>query len=131
MNRQVNAILRMVPMALAMGTIFFVSHQPGDSLSLPQLPGFDKLAHMISYGVLAIAIFLAWSEQQKNSTPQTVMLLTLAFCFLYGISDEFHQSFIPGRTVSFYDLLADGTGAAMACFFWARWRKRITVTSCL
>jgi VanZ family protein len=131
MNRQMNAVLRMVPMALAMGTIFFVSHQPGDSLSLPQLPGFDKLAHMISYGVLAIAVFFAWSEQQKNSKPRAVMLATLVFCLLYGISDEFHQSFILGRTVSVYDLLADGVGAAMACAFWARWRKRIPTISCL
>ncbi|MCP4343614.1 MAG: hypothetical protein GY799_33240 [Desulfobulbaceae bacterium] len=125
------AVLRMVPMALAMGTIFFVSHQPGDSLSLPQLPGFDKLAHMISYGVLAIAVFFAWSEQQKNSKSRAVMLATWVFCLLYGISDEFHQSYIPGRTASVYDLLADGVGAAMACAFWANLRKRITIISCL
>jgi VanZ family protein len=131
MKWQMNEVLRMVPMALAMGTIFFVSHQPGDSLSLPQLPGFDKLAHMISYGVLAMAVFFAWSEQQKSSKPRAVMLATLVFCLLYGISDEFHQSFIPGRTVSVYDLLADGVGAAMACAFWAKYRKRITIISSL
>jgi VanZ family protein len=131
MNRQMKAVLQMVPMALAMGTIFFASHQPGDSLSLPQLPGFDKLAHMISYGVLAMAVFFAWSEQQKNSKSRVVMLATWMFCLLYGISDEFHQSFIPGRTVSVYDLLADGVGAAMACAFWAKYRKRITIISCL
>jgi VanZ family protein len=131
MNWQMNAILRMVPMALAMGTIFFISHQPGDSLSLPQLPGFDKLAHMISYGVLAMAVLCAWSEQQKNSKPRAVMLATLVFCLFYGISDEFHQSFIPGRIVSVYDLLADAVGAAMVCVFWAKYRKRITIISSL
>jgi VanZ family protein len=131
MNRQMNAVLRMVPLALAMGTIFFVSHQPGDNISLPRLPGFDKLAHMVSYGVLALTVFFAWSEQKKINKPRTVTLITLAFCLFYGISDEFHQSFIQGRCVSVFDLLADCSGAAMACVFWARWRKRIPITSCL
>ena len=50
MNRKVAAVLRIVPMIFVMGTIFFLSHQPGDQLSLPPLPGLDKLAHLAAYG---------------------------------------------------------------------------------
>ena len=130
MNRKMSAVLRMVPLALVMGTIFFISHQPGDNISLPHFPGADKLAHMISYSVLAGTVFFAWSEEQKNSNPRTLIFYTFAFCILYGISDEFHQSFIPGRTASVYDLLADCVGAAVVCVFWARWQKKATRARC-
>lgn len=127
MNRNVSVVLRMVPMALVMGTIFFLSHQPGDSLPLPSLPGLDKLAHMSIYGILAGTVLFAFSDHQKNARTRKVILLTVIFCFFYGISDEVHQSFVPGRTASVYDLLADGVGAAIVCALWVRWRKRMTV----
>ncbi len=124
MKRQAATALRMVPMIVVMGTIFFLSNQPGDQLSLPPIPGIDKVAHMIAYGVLGGTVLLAHNEQQRNSKPRIVMLFTVVFCLLYGISDEFHQSFIPGRTASVYDLFADCAGAAVVCFCWARWRQR-------
>jgi hypothetical protein len=40
------ASLRLVPVLLVMGTIFYLSHQPGDSLYLPPVP-IDKLAHLL------------------------------------------------------------------------------------
>lgn len=126
MNRKVTAVLRMVPVTVVMGTIFFLSHQPGDRLSLPPLPGFDKLAHTIAYGLLAGTVLFALSEHLKSTESRRVMLFTVVVCFLYGISDEFHQSFIPGRSTSVYDLFADCGGAAMACALWVRWRKRMT-----
>lgn len=130
MNRKMTGVLRMVPLAAAMGTIFFLSHQPGDRLALPFFPGIDKIAHMMVYGILAGTAFFAFSAHQKNTRPQRVMVLTVVFCLFYGISDEFHQSFVPGRSASVFDVLADGGGAVMACYFWARWRKRMTIVRC-
>ena len=124
MNQKMQVVLRMVPLSLVMGTIFLMSHQPGDSISLPDLPGADKLAHMMVYGVLAGTVILALSENLKNTKPGMVLVFSVVFCFFYGLSDEFHQSFIPGRTASVYDLMADCAGAAMVSAFWVRWRKR-------
>jgi uncharacterized protein YfiM (DUF2279 family) len=117
-------MLRMVPMVFTMGTIFFLSHQTGDQLSLPAIPGLDKLGHMVIYGILAGTILFAFSEKQKNTRSRRVMLFTVAFCILYGISDEIHQSFIPGRFVSIYDVFADCAGATAACALWSWLRKR-------
>ena len=120
-------LLRMVPVAVAMGTIFFLSHQPGDSLSLPEIPGVDKVVHMAAYGFLAATMLVAFSDQQKNTGPKRVVCLTVLLCVLYGISDEFHQSFIAGRSCSFFDVLADCAGAALTTALWYRWRKRIAM----
>jgi VanZ family protein len=131
MNGKVTAVLRMVPMSLTMGTIFFLSHQPGDEMLLPPLPGLDKWAHLVAYGVLAATVLFAFSDRQKNTRPRQVLFFTVVFCLLFGISDEFHQSFIPGRTSSVYDLIADGGGAAMVCALWGKWRHKITTNKIL
>lgn len=118
------APLRMVPMLLGMATIFYLSNQPGDSLYLPPLPGIDKLAHLVVYGALAAATLLAWSERWKQERARLTVLLTVCFCFFYGLSDEFHQSFIPGRSPSLADILADSAGAALLGFLWLRLQGR-------
>ena len=39
------------------------------------------------------------------------MLLTIVCATVYGISDEFHQWFVPGRTADVHDVMADAIGA--------------------
>lgn len=122
MTRQLPAPLRMVPMILVMGTIFYLSHQPGDSLYLPPMPGIDKLAHLLVYGVLAAATLFALDERWKAVRSWSLVLVTTTLCLVYGITDEIHQSFVPGRYPSLEDLLADGAGAILVCVVWLRWR---------
>lgn len=124
MSRQLSFPLRMVPMILVMGIIFFLSHQPGDSLDLPVLPGIDKLAHLAAYGALAAATLFAYNAGWKRARPWLAVLVTTIFCLLYGLTDEIHQSFIPGRAPSFFDLAADGAGAVLAGGLWLRLRAK-------
>lgn len=121
---KVGFVLRYVPMVAVMGTIYLLSAQPGDSLSLPQLPGLDKLAHMTAYGILAMSILFAFSKSTKKNDVQRVVLLTVTCCLAYGITDEFHQAFVPGRSPSLLDLLADCFGAVMVCLFYLLRRDR-------
>lgn len=124
MIRQLPAALRIIPMILIMGTIFCLSHQPGDSLYLPVLPGIDKLAHLLAYGVLAAATLFAFGERWKTERAGLAVLITIIFCLLYGMTDEFHQSFIPGRAPSIVDIVADCGGAGLVGFFWLRLKGR-------
>ncbi len=43
-----------------------------------------------------------------------VYIVSVLFCSLYGLSDEWHQSFVPGRDASLGDWLADTIGAVLA-----------------
>lgn len=103
-----------------MGVIFFLSAQPGDTLQLPPLPGIDKLAHLFVYGVLAATVIFAFPPSFRKKYPLRVVLAALVISSCYGISDEFHQSYVPGRMVSGYDLLADVCGAVLVCISWQK-----------
>ena len=122
-------LIRIVPIVIIMGTIFLLSHQPGDTLHLPAMPGADKLAHMMAYAALAVTVLWFLGKEGIAKRKSTV-LWTVLFCLCYGISDEFHQSFIPHRSVSGLDLLADTAGAALIAALWfynARIQKKLSV----
>ncbi|MDK9709313.1 MAG: VanZ family protein [Desulforhopalus sp.] len=123
MSRTLIAGLRTIPMALVMGIIFFLSAQPGDTLYLPPFPGIDKLAHLAAYGVLAASVLFAFSSGFRESKPSTVFSFTVVFCLGYGISDEVHQVFVPGRSPSGFDIFADACGALLVCGLWLGWKR--------
>lgn len=110
--------VRMIPMIMVMGIIFFHSHQPGDQLDVPDLPFIDKIAHFVVYAVLAGTILLVPSQKLKQARPVLTIVVTVSLCFIHGIGDEFHQSFIPGRFISSADVLADTLGALGVSLFW-------------
>lgn len=94
-----------------MGLIFYLSSR---SFHLPKLPtNFDKIVHIGIYLPLAFLFYLSLNRSGiKRYVFAAAVLLTL----LYGVSDEFHQSFVPGRDSSFGDALADFTGALLGSF---------------
>ena len=123
MSRKLLAGSRIIPMALVMGIIFFLSDQPGDTLYLPPFPGIDKLAHLVAYGALAAATIFAFSPGYQRRRPLTVFCITVLFCLGYGVSDEFHQLFVPGRSPSGFDVFADACGALLVCLLWSGWKR--------
>jgi VanZ family protein len=108
---------RLLFLALAIawaGAIFYLSSK--SSIHTPTLfPGQDKLFHLIAFGVLAFfslgALRPAASGYHSAQVWLTVVLVTL-----YGLLDEFHQYYVPGRTVEFYDILADASGGLLGAW---------------
>jgi VanZ family protein len=113
-------MLKIIPMLVVMGIIFYLSNQPGDSFHLPDLPQFDKFLHAVAYGVLAATVLFAVPVRVKTKSLLITAIVAVLVCFFYGISDEFHQSFIPGRSVSGGDVAADVCGASVVAWFWLR-----------
>lgn len=75
--------------------------------------GWDKAAHAGAYAVLAALVIRAF---HGGLVPLRLRptLLAVGVTMLYGITDEVHQVFVPGRDASVLDLLADLTGALIA-----------------
>jgi len=105
-------------MVTIMGMIFYLSHQPGDFVQLPQFMGVDKLLHAIAYAILAGSFLYCLHPFIHVSNRAAAGIIVLFFCVLFGISDEYHQSFIPGRFVSVWDVAADGIGALLVVGLW-------------
>ena len=100
-----------VPLVLWMALIFTLSAQT-DLVDIEDDTGekfFYKISHFIAYAVLAWLWWRALVPQRQTSWP--VVLIALALTVLYAISDEVHQSFVPGRHPAFYDVLFDAGGA--------------------
>ena len=116
-------VIRIIPAAAAMGVIFLLSHQPGDRLEPYLFRWADKLGHLVVYAALCGALIYAFPARYRCSARKMVVAMSLLFCLLFGISDEFHQSFIPGRYPSLADIGADLIGAGLACLLWL-WMNR-------
>lgn len=78
----------------------------------PLLKQQDKVLHILLYFGFGILLFLT-----LRSTGRPVikaLALALLIGILYGATDEFHQSFVPGRSANIMDMVADVTGLLFA-----------------
>lgn len=105
------SVLRFLPAMLWMTVIFVISDQP----TVPQLPGMmSSVTSVIGHFTVnfVLAILLWWAMAPFGLTSRQRFLLAFAVAVLCGISDEWHQSFVPGRYPSFFDVATDAIGAA-------------------
>lgn len=107
-----------------MAVIFYFSHQPGIGQNelFPWLSGeFKNLLHFPVFGLLGLLIWLGTRALFNHLVTATI--ITLALVIAYGSFDEWHQSFVEGRTSSFSDVRNDVTGAIIAIACWMLWEK--------
>lgn len=91
--------------------IFIVSSIP--RVPLPDLAiGFeDKIGHVMAYTLLGFLLGRAmYFQYQVLVWQRNFYLLSIVLGSVYGVLDEFHQHFVPGRTADIYDTLADVVG---------------------
>jgi VanZ family protein len=115
-----------------MAIIFIFSSQPGDTseetsklvIYVFNLLGLDlnsvfgtladfivrKCAHFTEYFILYMLIYNALKE---SFSFKKALIFALLGVFLYASSDEFHQSFVPGRGPAFRDVLIDTSGGLL------------------
>ncbi|MFA5410908.1 MAG: VanZ family protein [Candidatus Omnitrophota bacterium] len=99
-----------LPVLLCMVAIFYFSSLPGRDI--PRLfPLQDVLFHISLYALLAYFLARALRNTYSKLTLLKTVSLAVFFGTLYGISDEFHQLFVPERCFSAFDLFTDGIGS--------------------
>ena len=85
----------------------------------------DWLAHVVEYGVFGALICRALGAQDVFKRSAGRLFITAALAgVLYGVSDEFHQKFVPERDSSPYDVAADGIGTALGAWIWLKKAQR-------
>lgn len=101
---------RWLPVLAWMVVIFFLSSLPRPVPgSLAAVP--DWVAHAVVYAILAFLLCRALASGRPLVLAHA--LLGAALCTLYGVTDEWHQSFVPGRDASAGDVLKDLAGALL------------------
>ena len=130
-----------IPAVLWMGMIYWFSAQPADisteesfglavqlveiyagfsgmeepkqlQWSLMIEPVLRKAAHMSEYALLACLVY--FGIRGFTSSYRRAALISLIICMLYACTDEWHQTFVYGRSGRIRDVLIDTSGAVTA-----------------
>ena len=118
--------LTWVPFFLWAGLIFILSDTPQTSMiRLPNVPFFDKGVHILEFFILGILFIQTYPSVRLRISYQEYLYLGVVIIALYGFSDEWHQFYVPTRTTSAADFLADTVGGLLASgLAFVRYEKR-------
>jgi VanZ family protein len=79
---------------------------------LPSFKSSDKLLHVAAYALLAALFCRAFSSSDRwHRRRGALFILSVAATTAYGLSDEWHQSFVAGRSAEVADAAADFAGS--------------------
>ena len=121
MSKAIRIVLRWLPALVVMFTIFVFSSQ-----SASELPDFDwadrlvkKGGHMVGYALLTVSYWRALCFRREK------WWLAWGFALFYALTDEYHQSFVPGRSPSIWDIVIfDNLGALFGLGVWALYKTQ-------
>jgi VanZ family protein len=70
-----------------------------------------KSAHVTEYAIMGVLIYLSLRMIFQRFIG--ISLVSISLCYIYAVTDEYHQSFVADRTPLFADVLLDTGGAAI------------------
>jgi VanZ family protein len=127
MSQKLRSLAPWLLVGLVMLVMYSFSAQPNSGEFTAQFFGHynhlvRKIAHFSEYAVLFLVSTFAFRRLWSNLSAGWIALVCLALCVAFAAGDEFHQSFVPGRTPLVSDVLLDSFGALFAGFLWLAWR---------
>lgn len=128
--RNASITVRLLPVAAWMWLIFALSSRD----RLPELlgPTFTGVAgHLAVYAVLAALLWFGLAPWRL--APVWRLTLAFAVAVVFGVSDEWRQAFVPGRTPTLIDVVMDALGALgglVVVSLWAWKRDRAAADVC-
>jgi VanZ family protein len=125
MTTTIHILRYWLPVVVLCAAIFIQSSFPSPE-ALPTFPFSDKLMHAAAYGLLAALICRATNSHARwRCRWQRIFLTGVIAASLYGLSDEWHQSFVAARSSDAADFLADVAGSIVGSglFLWGLRRR--------
>ena len=124
MNRPLRYLLWTLTVAYMLA-IYYLSSASDIGASIPLENGLDKILHAVEYAGLAMLWHASLRATAYHWNRNQCASLAFAVASMYALSDELHQSYVPLRTSSVYDLAADVAGALVVLmiftgFLWKR-----------
>lgn len=113
----------LLPALLYMSTIYVLSGRPApDALQSWPILLSMKAVHLVEYGILGLLWIWGLNRATGWSTG-AIAACSILITALWGVSDEFHQSFVPGRTARVEDAVTDLVAALAAVALWLLLRR--------
>lgn len=110
-------VLAWAPALFTMAAIWMLSSSSAPGIPVHVLPFRDRGAHFLAYATLAFLVAHGVLTQRTPSDPwiprPRVWLFAVYTSVLWGLLDEVHQSFVPGRSPDLIDLCADTLGGSI------------------
>ena len=112
-----NFLFSWLPPFIWMIIIFYFSSQPRFGITHKFIFDFIifKTLHIIEYGILYFLIFRAFHKTTRINLKRK-FFYSFIFSFLYAISDEIHQAFVPTREGKIRDMIIDTIGITFSYF---------------
>jgi len=120
-NRQVQILKFWLPVLACMVFIFYMSGVSGSDIP-PLFPFQDVVYHFSLYSTLAFLFARALKNTLLRIGNFKLVFFSVLFTVFYGITDELHQVFVPGRCVSGSDILINSLGGITGSQFY-QWLK--------
>lgn len=105
--------------------IFSLSSLSSFPEAVPSFFGLDKVAHLLEYFIFGCLLYRWFSSMDRCRKRWRVLLMTILVGTGYALSDEWHQSFVPGRDASLWDALFDSIGVGIAAAAYPVIRRKI------
>ncbi len=105
-----------LPLLIYMGLIVYLSSlsQPPETLmEVIDWGPIDKVFHLVEFTVLGVLLARALSYSLRRTLSTYSWIIAFAVAVLFGVSDEWHQSFVIGRHSTVSDLIVDIIGSAL------------------
>jgi VanZ family protein len=115
-----------LPLIVYLGAIFTSSCFHRVPLPFIDRLSVDKIYHCLEYVPVGFLIFRAFNQGVNLSKRYTIILVIITGA-LYGLSDEIHQYFVPGRYFSWWDLTANVVGVSIGSWIYRKWGLGIRV----
>ena len=105
----VHAKLRYLPACIVLGVSWYLSSQ--HTVPMPDMPYSDKIVHAVCFAGLSFCFALWLRADTWIKRPLRGVCFAVLCTSAYGVIDELHQMFVPGRDASVFDWAADTAGA--------------------
>ena len=112
-----NFLYTWTPVLIWAIVIFSFSASPTNSVSEIHWQDFivKKTAHIVEYGIFAFLLYRSF--RLSHLEKKKALLYSFLISVTYGITDEFHQTFTPGRESRIRDVAFDTLGSALSLYF--------------
>ncbi|HID40173.1 MAG TPA: VanZ family protein [Calditrichaeota bacterium] len=112
-----------LPWLAMMGLIFWLSSIPDLNQSVFVFELSDKLIHFLVFGILGWLTARGLNRCTMDRIQKHYLLIAGVVTIIFAASDEWHQSFVPGRYADWLDWLADTLGIIVFIFVYSRFKQ--------